>query len=181
MKDEKAVAIMMGNLKGSKIKPSGLLELAEACRILKKKWGIKEMSHYFRVSQYMLRQIDKINDLNPKLKKLVEAGKLGIDASYQLWRLNEPKRSQVGEIVKDMNTDEIRVFVRLLHANPKLSVSDCKKLFDKMKSEKLRLLVLPLDTEIYERMKKSADKSKLTLHNYALKILRQGLDGKKKK
>ena len=70
MKEEKAVAIMMGNLKGPKNKPSDLVEFAEACRTLKKLWGFVEMSKHFRTSQYMLRQIDKINELKRKLEKI---------------------------------------------------------------------------------------------------------------
>lgn len=173
---------MMANLKGSKNKPSNLLDFAEACRLLINKWGIKEMSKYFRTSEYMLRQIDKINDLkNPKLKKLIQDGKLGIEASYQLWRLNESKRLEVIEIIEKMTTKEIREFVYFLHKNPDMSIFECKKLFDKTQPEKIRILALPLDSQTYESLKESADKSKLKIHDYALKILERHLYGKIKK
>ena len=176
MKEEKATAIMMGNLKGSKNKPSNLLEFAEACRVLKKLWGFTEMSKYFRTSQYMLRQIDKINELNPTLQKLIKDGKLGIEASYQLWRINENKRKDVAKIIQNMTTDEIRTFVYMLQKNPNLTVKECKKLFEKQEGT-LSMLVLPLDTTTYSGLQKKAKKSKLSIHNYALKVLRNDIDG----
>lgn len=181
MKEEKAVAIMMGNLKGSKNKITNLTEFAKACRKLKNDWGFPEMSRHFRVSQYMLRQIDKINELSPKLQKFVEDENLGIEAAYQLWRIDEPKRTQVAEVIKGMNTDDIRSFIYILKKNDKLSVSDAKKLFEKSQPEKIKLLVLPLDTQTYDALEKSASKSKLTIHNYALKTLQRNLFGKEKK
>ena len=94
MNEERAIAIMFANLKGGKKKPSNLIEFADACRTLQNKWkgGFKEMSDFFKVSQYMLRQIDKINELDDEVKKLVKAHKLGIDASYQLWRIDAIRR-----------------------------------------------------------------------------------------
>lgn len=178
MNEEKAAAIMMANLKGSKNKPTNLVEFAEACRFLINKWGLKEMSRYFRVSEYMLRQIDKINELGPKLKKLTSTRKLGIEASYQLSRIEEPKRSQVANIIMDMTTYDIRRFVYFIVKNPTMSITQCKRLFEKEKPEKVRLLVLPLDSNTYNHLQKLADHSKHTIHDYALKILKKGLDVK---
>ena len=177
MKEEKAVAIMMGNLKGPKNKTSNLLEFAEACRKLKKLRGFTKMSKDFRISQYMLRQIDKINELkDPTLQKLIKDEKLGIEASYQLWRIDEKKRKEVAKIIQNMTTDEIRTFVYMLQKNPDLSVKECKKLFEKQEGT-LNMLVLPLDTTTYNGLQKKAKKSKLSIHNYALKVLRKDIDG----
>jgi hypothetical protein len=174
MNEEDAVAIMMGNLKGRKNKPSNLLVFAEACRFLIDKWGIKEMSKFFRVSEYMLRQIDKINEIkNPKLRKLIKDGTLGIEASYHLWRIKEPKRSQVANIIKDMNSNDIRRFVYFVVKNPTLALSECKKLFEKEKPEETKLLILPLDSGTYEVLQKEANRSNLKIHDYVLKILRR--------
>jgi len=179
MNEEEAVAIMMGNLKGSKNKPSNLLEFAEACGFLKNSWGIKKMSKHFRVSEYMLRQIDKINELKKKkLRKLVKEGKLGIDSSYQLWRIKEPKRSQVADTVKDMNSDDVRRFVYFIVKNPQLSISECKKLVEKEKPEEIKLLVLPLDSKTFDTLQKKANRSHLKIHDYVGKLLEKNVNGK---
>jgi hypothetical protein len=174
MKEEIAVAIMMGNLKGRKHKPSGLFEFAEACRFLINKWGIKEMSNFFHVSEYMLRQIDKINELKkPKLRKLVKDGKLGIEGAYHLTRIKEPKRTKVADIITDMNTNDRRRFIYFVTKNPNLPLSECKKLFEKEKPEEIKLLVLPLDSGTYEVLLKEANRSHLKIHDYVLKVLRK--------
>lgn len=178
MNEEKAVAIMMANLKGAKIhKPVSLIEFADACRFLITKWGIKEMSRHFRTSEYMLRQIDKINELSPKLKKLVNDRKFGIDTAYQLWRISEPKRSQVAKEIKNMPTSDVRRFVYFIFHNPKLSIDKCKKLFEKEKPEQIQLLIIPLDSKTYENLKTIASRSKLKIHDYALKILKAKIHG----
>ena len=172
MNEENATAIMMGNLKGSKNKPSNLLEFGEACRFWTKKKGVKWTSNRFKSSQYMIRQIDKINEIdNPKLRKMIKDGKLGIEASYQLWRIKEPKRSQVANIVKDMITDDIRRFVYFIVKNPSLSIDECKKMFEHEKPKKLNLLVLPLDSNTYKNLEKEAKRHKLKIHDYVLKLL----------
>ena len=172
MNEENATAIMMGNLKGSKNKPSNLLEFGEACRFWTKKKGVKWTSNRFKSSQYMIRQIDKINEIdNPKLRKMIKDGKLGIEASYQLWRIKEPKRSQVAHIVKDMTTDDIRRFVYFIVKNPSLPIDECKKMFEHESPKELNLLVLPLDSNTYKNLEKEAKRHKLKIHNYVLKLL----------
>ena len=172
MKEEDATAICMGCFKGPKIKPTNLFHFAIACRTLLKKWGIKEMSKYFGVTEYQIRQIDKINDLDPALKKLAKESHSGIEMFYHMWRLREPKRSQVAKIVQDMKSDDIRTLMHFIRKNPSLPVLECKALLDKTKPEQVSLLVLPLDKNTYDDLRQSAKKSKLKVHDYAIKILR---------
>jgi len=84
LNERQATAILMGNLKGTKNKPADLIKLSNACQFMIKKWGIKEVSIFFGVSEYMLRQIEKINHLDSATKKFIQKNKLGIEKSYQL-------------------------------------------------------------------------------------------------
>lgn len=172
MNEEEAYVTMVGNLKGSKNKPSNLLKFGEACRYWVKKKGVKGTSEKFKASQYMIRQIDKINEIdNPKLRQMIKTGKLGIEASYQLWRIKEPKRSQVANIVKDMTTEDIRRFVYFVVKNPKLPISECKKLFEQEQPKNINLLVLPLSSAIYNELESEAKRQKSTIHDCVLKLL----------
>src|SRR2546422_8506572 len=96
IKVKTATLILLRSLKGRKNKPHNLVEVAEACRTLRddKDWGWKEMSRFFKVSVYMLRQIDRINDLNPTAKKLVRRGKIKIEQAYQLSRLTGSRQDE---------------------------------------------------------------------------------------
>lgn len=172
MREEAAVAVCMACFKQSKNKPENLLRFSVACRTLLKRWGIKEMSRYFGVSEYQIRQIDKINDLDPELKKLAKESHSGIEMFYHMWRLKEPKRSQVAGVARNMGSEDVRTLMHFIRKNPSLSVAECKDLLDKTKPEQVNLLVLPLDNNAYEGLAHSAQKSGMKVHDYAIKILR---------
>jgi hypothetical protein len=179
MNETKAVAVFMANFK-KKVKPSNLLEFAEACRTLleHKHWGIDEMKRYFGASEYMIRQIDKINELkNSKIKKLIKEGKLGIDACYQLSRIKEPKRTRIAGIIKDLPQNEQRRLVYFIANDPNLSITEAKNLVEKEKPEEIKLLVIPLDNHTYENLARTARRTKLKIHDYALKILKEKVEG----
>ena len=178
MKLEDAVAICMACFKQSKKKPENLLSFAIACRTVLKEWGMNETSRYFDVSKYQIRQIDKINELDQKYKKLAEKSNMGIEMLYHIWRLKEPKRAQFANVVQSMKSSDIRTLIHFIRKNPSLSVAECEALLDKTKPEQVSLLVLPLDRTTYERLKKSAEESDMMVHDYVANILRSKKNGK---
>jgi hypothetical protein len=175
MNEEKAVAILLANLKKSKKKPTNLIDIAQAIRILKKQWGLQKMTEFFTISSYQLRQIDKINDLDEKTKDLIQKGKLGIEASYQLWRLDSKRRKDAITYFKNMTTDEIRGFVYFIKKNPSLSVDECKKAFDKVRDTKFNVLMIPVESIIFNELTELSKKYKMNVHDYALKIIKTHL------
>jgi|APSaa5957512535_1039671.scaffolds.fasta_scaffold21451_2 hypothetical protein len=175
MNEDKAIAILMANLKGAKKKPSNLLEFSEACGVLREKWGFKKMSEFFHVSQYMLRQIDKINELDKNLKNLVKNGDLGIEGSYHLWRLSPNNRTKAAKILSELNSEEIRVFMNIARKNKEKSIEIWKKEFEQIRNEKIQMIILPVEPELYKKLEKNAKKTKSTVHDYALKIIKKNL------
>ena len=77
-----------------------------------------------------------------------------------------------------MNTDDVRRFVYFLVKNPQLSISECKKLFEKEKPEEIKLLVLPLDSKTFETLQKKANRSHLKIHDFVSKLLEKSVNGK---
>lgn len=173
LNEEKAIAILLANLKGSKHKPSKISELAAACRLLKNSpdWGFSEMVDFFHVSRTVLREIDKINELELKFKKLVDEKKLGIGAAYQLTRIEESKRYEAAQLFQTMNTTEIRNFIFYITSNPTLSVFEAKKLSDKLKTPVINILALPISDKLRARLEKTAKDQGQTIHECAVKIL----------
>jgi hypothetical protein len=167
-----ATVILLKNLKGRKNKPQNLVDVAEACRTLKDhdKWGFEEMSRFFKVSVYMLRQIDKINDLNPSVKRLVREGEIKIEKAYQLSRLSGKRQDEAAPEVVNLSAHETRKFIDLLLKSD-ASVAECKKLLKETTLKQFNLLVLPMKDDTYRALKKSADKANATLHDHALSIL----------
>jgi len=177
MNEKKAIAIMIANLKRYKNKPSNLLDFAEACGFLKKKWGLDKMASFFSASKYMLRQIDKINYLNPDVRKLVGAGKIRIEQANQLSRIDKKRQSEAAKEIIGLTAHETRTFVSLLLKSD-LSVKECKKRFAKDFLKKVNLLVLPMPDNTFRNLKKHATKSRINMHDLALQILENYLEAR---
>ena len=177
MKPEKAAAILSANLKGSKNKPSKISDFALACRTLKnhKDWDMKKMSEFFSISVTQLREIDKINDLESRYKKIADEHGMGMTTAYQLSRVDPKRRSETYKIIKNMNRDQIRDFVYFLVKNPLSSVSECKKLYEQSQLKTVTILALPISEEIHKRLLEESRKKGMTIHDYVLQLLDEPL------
>lgn len=118
----------------------------------------------------MLRQIDKINDLNPSAKTLVRERKIKIEQAYQLSRLKGRRQDEAAIEVVNLSAHETRKFVDLLLKSD-ASVKVCKEIFEKKYLRQYNLLVLPMKDDTYRALQKSAKKAAATLHDHALGIL----------
>ena len=173
LNEEKAIAILLANLKGPKTKPSKISELATACRTLKNStdWGFEKMSEFFKVSRAMLREIDKINELEPEYKKLADERKIGIEAAYQLTRIDKSKRHEVAKLFQSMNTVEIRNLVFYMINSPTMSVTEAKRRSDNLNAPIVNILALPISNALRVKMEENARRKKQSLHEYAVGIL----------
>lgn len=175
MNEEKAIAILLANLKGPKNKPSKISDIASACRVLKSstKWGFVKMSEFFQVSKTMLREIDKINDLEPEFKMLADNTKIGLGAAYQLTRINKSKRHEVAHLFQSMNTTEIRNLIFYLINNPALSVQEAKRMSDNLKTPIINVLALHISNDLKTRVEKIAKNNGESLHQCVIRIIEE--------
>ena len=144
----KSFAIALANIKGSKIKPSNLIDLAIACRILINQFGIKKLASALNVSEYQLRQIDKINELEPRIKSMIKQKKIGIESAYNIWRLPSEIRYATALETTDMKAHEVREFVKMLKNNPKLLPKNAKKQIYNSMRNKVYLITLQIPVEL---------------------------------
>jgi len=170
MTEAKAAAILSANVKGGS-KPSNVMDVARACRILSKSWGWDKMASFLNASTTQLRQIDKINDLVPEAKKLVRAGKLRIEASYQLSRVDEKRQAEAARLAQSMKAHEVRRLVNLLLTDKNLSPKDARNSTFKEMRREVNMLVLPLTSETYGALELLSKRSKTNLHDYVLRII----------
>lgn len=176
-KEEKSVAILLANLK--KAKTANWLEIARACRTLLQRpnWGIHRMSEFFGVSEYLLRQIDKINDLTDEVKELVRDGELGLEESYLLWRRGKEKQAQVAKAASGLTAHELRQFVQLLMKNESMSMAEARRLTEATRTKEVRIVMLPLNSETYEMLDRLSKRRRhMNIHETALKILEDYLN-----
>lgn len=180
MDEKKATSILLANLKGSKKKPANLIDIALACRFLKNKWGFKEMADFFEISKYMLLQIDKINDLEAEVKDSVKKGLLGIEQCYQLSRLPPDRQVKAAKEAINLSAHETRLFVDYLLKNKNIDVESCFESFQKSHLKPFNLLVVPLPNSTYRGLQRLADEASITVHDLAVKILEEYLNGKQR-
>jgi len=173
MNERRATALLIANLKGSKNKPSNLLEFAEAVRFLvnHKKWGIDKVSKFFEVSEYQLRQINKINDLSPEIRKLISAEKLGIESAYQIWRLDKKLRNEAAKEAVMLNAHEVRQFIHLLMNDDKMSPKEARKLVEKSLRNKINLITIPLSLQTYNVLNDLASESKQKVSELIVQVV----------
>ncbi len=174
---EKATAVAMANVKGSKKKPSNLLEFAMACRVMIKKYGKQETARQLDIAVFMLRQIDKINDLDADVRELVKKGDLGIEAAYLAWRIDEKRRLYAARLMKGMSKHQLRAFVDFLVKDPQLPVGSAKSMSDDVDSKGIKILFLPLERELYEKINNAATRKGLKIHDYVHKLLVERANG----
>ncbi len=171
MNGKQATAILMGNLKGSKNKPTDLVRVSDACDFLIKKWGITETSKFFKVSEYMLRQIEKITQLDSVTKKYVQKHKLGIEKAYQLWRIDESKRIELLPLIKNLTTADVRNLIYIIRHDPTKSIKECKKIFDKEYSKETTILALALPPDLVNCITHISKKRKMKPAQYVMKLI----------
>lgn len=177
MKLEKATAVAMANVKGPKKKFSNLLEFAEACRVLIDEYGMKETARQLDISKFMLIQIDKINDLDKAVRQLVRNEELGIEAAYLASRIDKKRRLKAAKLMAGMTKNQLRTFVHFLVKDPSLTVEAAKQMSDEAESKGIKILILPLEQELYEKVKLDAAKKGLKIHDYVHKLLVERSNG----
>ena len=174
--EEKATAMLLSNLK--KAKTANWLDMATACRFLLRhpNWGIEKMSEFFHVSKYLLRQIDKINELNDDVKELVKNGQLGLEESYLLWRLGEEIQTRVAKEAKGLTAHEFRQVVHLMKRQ-NMRVREARKVTEGLRTEKVHIMMLPLNSETFELLVKlSKARHDSNIHDTAVHILEDYLN-----
>ncbi|MEM3160208.1 MAG: hypothetical protein QXJ74_05450 [Nitrososphaera sp.] len=178
---EKDAALLLANLKGSKRnKPSNLIEIAAACRRLKAKWGLKKMMDVYDISKTQLDWIDSINDLHEDVRAMVKSGTIGMEKGYFISKLDIDVQPHAAKEAIEMNGRQTRQFVHLLK-DKDMSVPEAKELVKKLFDNKIHLIVLPLTTETYLRLKKIADDSKENIHDLSLKALESFINERRRK
>lgn len=179
MNVERATAILIANLKGSKKKPSGLFDISKATRTMISEWSIKRCSDFFKVSEYQLRQFDKLNDLEPAVQDIIKKNKLGIETAYLISRLDAKIQEKAVKSIQGLRSHEVRQFIHLIKQNPKMSLTNAKKTVQKSLRENSQIIVLPLSLQTFTDLQEKSKKHKKKIHDYLLQIIEDELYEKK--
>ncbi len=179
MNVEKAVAVLMANLKGAKKKPSGLFEISKAVETMMSEWGAEKCSDFFKISEYQLRQFNKLNELEPTVQKIIKKNKLGVESAYQITRLDVKIQEKAVKAIHGLRSHEVRQFIHLLKKNPKISLAEARKIVEESLRKNSQIIILPLSLQIFTDLQKKSKKHKKKIHDYILYVIEEKLYGKK--
>jgi len=157
---DEAKSILIANLKGSKRKRSSLITIARATRLLLRNYGsTKKLASEFDVSRPIIESFDKINDQPKEIKKLIEEGKVLLDASTKLSTISDiTKRIELANAVAGLTAFDTRYVIDYWKKHPELSAEKCKRIVLDSKSitKEIHVLVIPLEAEQYNAFQLAA-------------------------
>lgn len=167
MDKDEAKKILIANLKGSKRKSAPLLTIAAAVRFLAsdKEYGsTSKLAEGFDVKRPTIESFDKMNDQPEEIKKLIEEGKIGIDASTKLSTIpDRERRVRLAKAVAGLSAKQTRQTISYSKKYPNLSPEDCKKAVTNFKPAKkqVKSVAIHLESEDYEAFIAASKKSGL--------------------
>jgi hypothetical protein len=183
MNKDTAKALLIANLKGGRRKRSKLTTIAEAVRLLKgdrKYESSKELARAFGVSRQIIESFDKINDQPKEIQKLIDDGKILLDASTKLASVSDiPRRLELARVVAGETAFDTRYIIDYAKKHPELSAKECKEevFASKDVTRNLHVLVIPLEEELFRNLRLRAATKKMRLEQAAKLAIQEWLGG----
>ena len=171
MKLKDAELILMKNLKGQKNKMEDILVIAQAASIIKKNYSNNEIKNMYDITMTTFDRVNAINKLNSKGKSLVKNGLLKMEQAYHLSRVDSKRQDQVAKAIASMNSENTRLFVSFVLKQPKKSIEQLKKDFDKNYNRNISIVVTPMPDAMYNKLLLMAESKKKEPHNLIIELV----------
>jgi len=182
--ENEAFAILLTNL-GKKKRTENLLKIAEYCVRLKERYGswtelskrIKISDERAHISPEMLREFGAILDLSEEVKMMIQKDMItSVDTAYRISRLKS-KKDQIelanAVIKRKMSASDVRAVVEYKTKSRNIPVNEVVQriLESKTKVVTHHLIIMELQMNTYETLKREAQKRGQTAESLAFRIL----------
>ena len=176
--EEKALAILFMNLKGSKKKD--YLATAKACRFLRRLYGsFRKVAEKVGVSSEIIREFDSLEDLPDEVKEIISKGTIKLDTGYRISTKlqGEERQIAIAKAVAGLNAFDARAIIEYAEKNPDMPASEVKSqvLGSKTVTEKVHVFVLPLSERTFQALKTESAKMKSKTEELVKKIIQEWL------
>lgn len=175
MNEDKARAILISKLGGSKDKGISLLEIAKAVKFFKdQNKSYKDIAKEFDISPSIIGSFYKMNKHPEEIKTLINDKKIGLDTSTKLFTIEDgKKRIEFAKIVAGLPAMESRYIIDYYKRAPELSAKKCREFVmkSKTKTREIHMLVVPLEDTEFSLLEKNAKKAKKTVDQFAKKCI----------
>jgi len=171
-----AWAVLITNVGRRKKKDVPITVMADAVKFLVEKYGSyagvsREASkRNLRLSREMVRNFCDIAHLDEATRKRIDRDGTGIDVARRLYAIRDLRRRHATlQAVSGLDAFTARYIIEYARKSPKLSVEECKQKILAQRPEKLEVnaLVIPLDREEYEALRRVAQRRGLDVTEIA--------------
>lgn len=174
---KKAKEVVILSVKGSKKKPYKWTYIALQCQLLKNEYKsnkiIAELVGLEGKGE-TIRQILKINGLTQENKKRMDEDKFQMDVASRLANIKERDlQNIVGKTIENMTSHDARHIIEMAKKWPGDSVEKFKQAVLKYKAKKRHIIftLLPLEEELYKKLKKEAKRNEISLERYIIQLI----------
>jgi len=177
-----ALNLLLTITKGSKKKAVDWIYITEETDFLLKNFGsLDKIARETKNSRETIRQIWSLNLLTNENKKRVSEKKILMDAGSRLTKIKDQNlQNKVGKVIENMASHDAREIIQVVNNDPEISIEKIKKLVinDKIKTEKEKIFftLLPLEKNLYLKLKNLSIKNKKSLEDVIIEIIRDHLE-----
>ena len=183
--EDKLIARLYYSIDGKKPKKDSWTYIAESISRLKKMYGsITEVAEKLSLSKETIREILKILNLSDKVKTLLNEKKIAYDAAWRLASIKDKKtQEKTANAIIGLSAHDARDIVRFARLHPKEDVSKyANRLIEsKGTTQKIKLLIIPINEVIYEKLLRFSTSSKLNVSDFIEKIVLDWIEKTEKK
>lgn len=180
MDRETAEVILLSNLKGTKRKPSTLLEIAEACRtLIREHRTVRQVAEAFGVSVQQIVEFNRLLDLPPEVQDLFRSDHTGVSKWYELSKMADSKRQiEAASYVKKLGVHDTRGIVDYARRYPDTPVETAVQRVSESKKtiKKVHVMVVAFDEATFIQLKNEAIKQKVSIEDLVSTLVKQELN-----
>jgi hypothetical protein len=167
------------DLGGKKKKRLNWIEIAERIRKEKEIRGsMEKVAEHFNKSVSLLNSIARLKDLDSRVQEIVKKGDIGFDSAQRLNVITPAsKQFEVAKLLVGLQNKKQRDLIA--HAK-NLSESDLldyreKVLGEKVRRERLRILILPMPEQLYQDLERRSKDENKPIEKLVPQIIRHWL------
>jgi len=158
---ERLLAELMLDLKGRKNKSHDWMTIAGMCEAAVRHFdnSVSETVKKLRVSPSLLNSILRLRDLDPRVQGLVQKGLVLFDSAQRLNTIQPGDRQyDVARLLIGLSNKQQRDLIQHALRYPELDLTDFRKKLtrEKTRRENIRVVILPMDEEIYRSLEKAS-------------------------
>lgn len=136
-----------------KMREINLLEVAEEMKSLYARHkSLDKVARIAKLSQEMVREFLKINDLNKRVKNLIRAGSISsVDICYRLSKLEQKDQAHLARLVVEskLSSEDVRSIIKYKIDNPDMRIGDAVDKTLESKDKKVYVAYLGIDKDVF--------------------------------